>query len=92
MTPHTEADARSGLRTRHSFPANIFVPAPVTPPHPALSRLDGPRRMLRHPGFWALMLVLTALMVVGALLLSDHLRSTSQPPQPREHLTYALPA
>lgn len=84
----SEEDTVPDRRRRFHFPAGIFHL--VRPGEPA-SRLDGPRRMLRHPGFWGIMAVLTVLMTIGALTLSDHLQETRLRHDRSGPVTYALP-
>lgn len=71
MTLHP--DGRPPL-PRFTLPSRIFTS--VSSRQPPQGRFDNTRAMLRHPGFWALIFVLTILMVAGALMLSDHLHST----------------
>lgn len=60
---------------RYTLPAAIFTPVAVESRRPA-GTFDNARKMLRHPGFWAAMFVVTVLMFAGAVLLAGHLNST----------------
>lgn len=90
MTPQPD-DIDPHPRSRFVLPAKIFAPILLEGPAPR-SRLDGPRAMLRHPGFWAIMLGLTVLMFVGALMLAERFRATGdQLVQNTSRVCYALP-
>lgn len=88
MTSHLNEDPRPDQPRQYRFPAGIFVAVPPRKPAPPL---EGAFRMLRRPAFWAAMLVLTVLMFIGALMLSDHLRDTAPRPfQNPGRVHYAL--
>jgi hypothetical protein len=77
MTFHPDGQ-QPNSPVRFFLPARILTPVPRQ--HSAPGRFDQSRAMLRHPGFWLVMAALTAIMFIGALMLSGHLHRTPDLP------------